>query len=269
MKDSAIGVFDSGVGGLTCVKELINTLPNENIIYLGDTARIPYGTRSAETIYEYALQDAAFLQEHNVKMIIVACGTVSSVMLKRPIFDKTRLFTGVVYPAAAQAVKSTKNKKIGVIGTSATIKSGSYEQAIKELDPDITVVTKACPMFVPLVENGYTDPNDTVALTVAKDYLKIMQDEGVDTMIMGCTHYPLLEEVFKNILGDEVELVSSGAEAAKYAKRILWQEGLLSDRKEPGTADLYCTDSVELFTENVENFLGHNINARISQCVLK
>lgn len=269
MKDYAIGVFDSGVGGLTCVKELKRILPNENIIYLGDTARIPYGTKSGDTVFNYAVQDAAFLEEHKVKMFIVACGTVSSVMMKRPVFDVNKLYTGVVYPAVAEAVKITKNKRIGVIGTSATIKSKAYEQAINDIAPDVKVVTKACPMFVPLVENGYTSPDDPISTAISKDYLKVMIDEKVDTLIMGCTHYPHLSGVFARVLGDKVSLVSSGAEAAKFAKRVLENENLLSERKEEGVLELYCTDSVELFTENVETFLGHNINAAISQCVLK
>lgn len=269
MNDSAIGVFDSGVGGLTCVKELIKILPNENIVYLGDTARVPYGTKSAETVFGYAKQDAAFLESRGVKMIIVACGTVSSVMLTRPVFSSDTLNTGVVYPAVAAAIKATKNKRIGVIGTAATIKSKSYEQAIKDIDPKIEVVTKACPLLVPLAENGYTSPDNQVARLVAEDYLSVMKAEGVDVLIEGCTHFPLFEDVFRSILGEGVSLISSSAEAARFAKRVLTQGELLSDRTERGSAELYCTDSVELFTENVGNFLGNDINADISQCILQ
>lgn len=269
MRDRAIGVFDSGVGGLTSVAALKRILPNENIIYLGDTARIPYGTKSEETVYSYAVEDARFLQEHNVKMVIVACGTVSSVMMKRPVFQDGMLYTGVVYPAVAEAIKRTKNKKIGVIGTSATIKSKAYEQAIKDINSNICVVTKACPMFVPLVENGYTDDDNPIATAIAEEYLGIMKDERIDTLIMGCTHYPHLIGIFKRILGKSVSLISPGEEAARFAKRVLENEDLLSNRKEQGTIELYCTDSVELFSENVETFLGENNNLSISRCVLK
>lgn len=269
MRDSAIGVFDSGVGGLTSVAELKRILPNENIIYLGDTARIPYGTKSEETVYSYAVEDARFLQEHNVKMVIVACGTVSSVMMKRPVFEDGMLYTGVVYPAVAEAVKRTKNKKIGVIGTSATIKSKAYEQAIKDIDPNISVTTKACPMFVPLVENGYTDDDNPITTAIAEDYLSVMTDAGVDTLVMGCTHYPHLKGTFRKILGGGVSLISPGDEASRFAKRVLESKDLLSNRKEQGKIELYCTDSAELFSENVETFLGENNNLSISRCVLK
>lgn len=269
MRDRAIGVFDSGVGGLTSVAALKRILPNENIIYLGDTARIPYGTKSEETVYSYAVEDARFLQEHNVKMVIVACGTVSSVMMKRPVFQDGMLYTGVVYPAVAEAIKRTKNKKIGVIGTSATIKSKAYEQAIKDINSNICVVTKACPMFVPLVENGYTDDDNPIATAIAEEYLGIMKDERIDTLIMGCTHYPHLKEFFRKILGDGVSLISPGDEASKFAKRILKNKDLLSKRQERGKIELYCTDSVELFSENVETFLGESNNLSISQCILK
>lgn len=269
MRDRAIGVFDSGVGGLTSVAELKRILPNENIIYLGDTARIPYGTRSEETVYSYAVEDARFLQEHNVKMVIVACGTVSSVMMKRPVFEDGMLYTGVVYPAVDEAVRCTRNKKIGVIGTSATIKSKAYERAIKDIDSDISVVTKACPMFVPLVENGYTDEDNPITTAIAEDYLSVMKDEQIDTLIMGCTHYPHLKKFFRKILGDGVSLISPGDEASKFAKRILENKDLLSKRQEPGKIELYCTDSVELFSENVETFLGESNNLSILRCVLK
>ena len=202
-------------------------------------------------------------------MVIVACGTVSSVMMKRPVFQDGMLYTGVVYPAVAEAIKRTKNKKIGVIGTSATIKSKAYEQAIKDINSNICVVTKACPMFVPLVENGYTDDDNPIATAIAEEYLGIMKDERIDTLIMGCTHYPHLIGIFKRILGKSVSLISPGEEAARFAKRVLENEDLLSNRKEQGTIELYCTDSVELFSENVETFLGENNNLSISRCVLK
>lgn len=269
MNNNAIGVFDSGVGGLTCVSELQKILPNEDIIYLGDTARIPYGTKSRETVFEYARQDVAFFREHNVKMIIVACGTVSAVMMTNPIFNEGELSSGVLYPAVWAACNATKNKRIGVIATSASIKSGGYGKAIREIIPDAKLIGKACPMFVPLVENGYTDRNNQVAKIIAEDYLQVMIDEDVDTLIMGCTHYPLLKDIIADILGDKVTLISPGAEAAKYALSVLSEKDMLSGSRENGRLELYCTDSVELFTENVKAFLGSDINGTIYRTVLK
>ncbi|MBO5576498.1 MAG: glutamate racemase [Ruminococcus sp.] len=271
MNDSAIGVFDSGVGGLTCVDELKKLLPNENIVYLGDTARIPYGTKSRETIYSYAKQDIAFLEQHDVKMILVACGTVSSVMMSMPVFEDSgiELKSGVVVPAAHAACAATRNKRIGVIGTSATIKSGSYGKVIHEIMPDVKVVGMACPMFVPLVENGYTDKDCAGARFFAQEYLEVMKREQVDTLILGCTHYPHLSGLISDIMGDDVKLVSSGAELAKHALNTLSYHDALSSRIQEGSLELYCTDSEELFRENVEKLMDTNINAKISRCSLK
>lgn len=269
MNNSAIGVFDSGVGGLTCVSELQRILPHENIIYLGDTARIPYGTKSKETVFEYAKQDVAFLREHDVKMIIVACGTVSSVMMTYPIFEDGELSSGVLYPAVRAACAVTDNKKIGVIATSASIRSGGYGKAIHEIIPDAKLVGKACPMFVPLVENGYTDRDNEVSKIIAKDYLQVMIDENVDTLIMGCTHYPVLRTIIRDVLGDKVHLISPGEEAAKYALNTLTEKDMLTNNNAEGKLDLYCTDSVELFTENVKTILGSDVNGSIYKAVLK
>lgn len=268
MNNAAIGVFDSGCGGLTAVKAIRRLMPNEDIIYLGDTARIPYGTKSRDTIARYGTDDIEFLLTHNVKMIIVACGTVSAVMMSSPIYSGDLAFTGVLLPTAQAAVASTRNGKIGVIGTPTTIKSGSYVKAIKAIRPDVKVIGKACPMFVPLVENGYTKKGDRVATLIAEEYLEIMKKEGVDTLILGCTHYPLLHDIIADIMGDGVTLISSGEEAGKYAYTVLAQSGLLSDREEKGRIELYCTDSVELFSENVHVFLGEEDNISISQCSL-
>lgn len=270
MNNSAIGVFDSGVGGLTCVDELRKLMPNENIVYLGDTARIPYGTKSKDTIYSYAKQDIAFLERHDVKMILVACGTVSSVMMSMPVFEdsRTALKSGVVEPAALAACKATRNGRIGVIGTTATIKSGSYAKVINEIMPDVKVVGMACPMFVPLVENGYTAKDCAPARFFAREYLEIMKKEQVDTLILGCTHYPHLSGLISDIMGDSVKLVSSGAELAKHALQTLESNNALCDRQVQGTLELYCTDSEELFRENVEKLMSKNINSKISKCAL-
>ncbi|MBR6102388.1 MAG: glutamate racemase [Ruminococcus sp.] len=271
MNNAAIGVFDSGVGGLSCVKELTALMPHEDIIYLGDTARVPYGTKSVDTIARYAKEDIAFLEKFNVKMILIACGTVSSVLMSRPLFEDSTVseYSGVIYPTVAAACAATRNDRIGVIGTPATVRSGCYGRAIRELRSDIRVFSKACPMFVPLVENGYTDRDDPVAKLIAEEYLEGMKREGVDTLILGCTHYPHLEGVISSVMGSDVRLISSGAEIAKYAERTLVSSGNAAERTEKGTLELYCTDSEELFSENVETFLGHKDMIKISRCSVK
>ena len=231
LKNRPIGVFDSGLGGLTAVSELKKVLPNEDIIYLGDTARIPYGTKSRETVLRYAVQDYEFLKKFDVKFLIVACGTASSVMLGESVFDP-RLCTGVIAPAADAAVKSTKSGKIGVIATGASIKIGGYERLILEKMPEAKVYSKACPMFVPLVENGYTSPDCGATMSFAREYLEPLRDEGIDTLILGCTHYPLLSE------------------------RELEKSGLLTDRSDSGGIKMFCTDSPELFRENAAHFIA-------------
>lgn len=268
MNNAAIGVFDSGVGGLTTVKALRELMPEEKIIYLGDTARLPYGTRSKETIARYAQEDIAFLLKHHVKMIIVACGTVSAVMLTNPIYNGELPFTGVLLPAAQAAISATRNGKIGVIGTPATISSGSYGKVIRSIRSDVKVVGKACPLFVPLVENGYIELHNPVTTLVAEEYLQVMKNEGVDTLILGCTHYPLLHDIIADIMGPSVTLISSGAEAGRYAVTVLSENGLLADSGSDGDIELYCTDSVKLFSENVSTFLGESFCGSISQCSL-
>lgn len=268
MNNYSIGVFDSGCGGLTAVKAIRELMPDENIIYLGDTARIPYGTKSNQTIVKYAQDDIEFLTKHNVKMIIVACGTVSAVMMSSPIYNGDLPFTGVLLPTVKAAAAATKNGRIGVIGTPTTIKSESYTKILHEINPSLSVTAQGCPLFVPLVENGYTDKGNKIATLVAEEYLSVMKRDGVDTLILGCTHYPLLTDIIRDIMGDDVTLISSGEQAGIYAKTLLEEKGLRNNSGKEGRLELYCTDSVELFSENVESFLGHNTNAIISQCVL-
>lgn len=264
---SPIGVFDSGVGGLTCVKELTRLLPHEDIIYLGDTARVPYGSKSEQTIAKYVSQDIKFLEQFGVKMIIVACGTASSVLPTRPFFDGVDIcaYTGVIAPTINSACRRTKNKRIGIIATDASVRSGRYQREIKKILPDAEVIAKACPLFVPLVENGYAKRGNKVTELVVEEYLSIMKQQQVDTLILGCTHYPLLAPMIQDYLGDGVNLISSGAEAAVFAKNILEEKKLLNTTEENGKLKLFCTDSVELFKENVNTFLEHNLNYEISQ----
>lgn len=266
-KNSAIGVFDSGIGGLTAVKELVKLLPSEDIIYLGDTARVPYGTKSQETIKKYASQDFEFLKKFGVKMIIAACGTVSSVLASDESFGG--FMTGVIRPASEAAIRATKNKKIGIIGTSATIRSKSYKNLIESLMPSCRVFEKACPMFVPLVENGYTSVDCEPSLAIAKEYLTPLKNEGIDTLILGCTHYPLISDIISRVMGSGVTLISSGGEAGKYAAELLDKNGLLSDRKQRGKITLYCTDSAELFCENAEHFLDGLEGFEIKSCTIE
>ena len=270
MNNDPIGVFDSGVGGLTTVKELVKLLPHENIVYLGDTARVPYGTKSSTTIATYAKQDINFLLGHDVKMLLVACGTISSAMMHEPIFENVTVsYSGVVLPTAEAACKATRNKRIGVLGTSATVKSQSFANAIKAIDPGIEVTSKACPMFVPLVENGYTGRDCKVTKLIAEEYLEIMKKNEVDTLILGCTHFPHLHDIIQDTMGSDVKLISSGAELARFAVDALTRDNALSDRQTEGQRKLYCTDSVELFTETAATFLGKDNNAQIAKCILK
>ena len=263
MNNNAIGVFDSGLGGLTCLKELNKLIPGENVIYFGDTARLPYGTRSRETVLEYAHQDIAFVKSKNVKIIIAACGTVSSVLGSGKTSDGDIPFTGVLLPAAQAACGLTRNGKVGVIGTEATIKSGSYGKAIRGIRPDVSVIGAACPLFVPLVENGFTARDNKVAQLVTEQYLAPIKKEGVDTLILGCTHYPIIKDVISDFMGDSVTLVSSGEEAAKYAYKMLMSKEMLSDREENGTNTYYTSDSIELFEENARAFLGSSLNGDV------
>ena len=239
MKNKAIGVFDSGLGGLTSVKELMKILPGEDIVYFGDTGRVPYGTRSEDTIKKYTKQDIAFLKSFDIKIILVACGTVSSVALPHIKNEKVKI-VGVVEPASRAAVKATKKKKIGVIGTTGTIKSNSYKNLIEKLAPDAEVYQNACPLFVPLVENGYFDHEAT--RIIVKEYLQPLMDAGVDTIILGCTHYPLLKKVIGETVGRDVVLIDSGKAAADFVKEILEKEDMINE-KTTGDYKFYSSDS--------------------------
>lgn len=269
-RNGAIGVFDSGVGGLTCVKELIRLMPHEDIVYLGDTARVPYGTRSRKTIAGYASQDIRFMEKHNVKLLMVACGTVSAVMQTEPLFDDSSIgcYGGVIVPAVEKACAVTKSGRIGVIATPATIKSGCYDKEILKLLPSARVVSRACPMFVPLAENGYTSPGCEPAEYFVREYLNDLRQMEVDVLIMGCTHYPLFEEIVGEFMGKDVRLISPGAAAAEEACGLLRSCGALNDNSRSGRIELYCTDSAELFMENVHRFLGVGIEAEVAQCRL-
>ena len=252
-----IGIFDSGVGGLTVVGKMQEILPNENLIYFGDTARVPYGTKSKETITKFSVENVEFLMEHNVKLVIVACNTASSLSLD---FLK-RCFRvpviGVIEPGAREAVSATRNNRIGVIGTHATASSGAYEKAIKKISPRYSVFTQACSLFVPLVEEGWAE-ND-VTKKVVQIYLKPLKEKRVDTLILGCTHYPILKEVLQKNMGSGVILVDSAREVAKEAREILDASGLLNAAKSMGEYKFFVSDEPNRFIKIGERFLKRRI----------
>lgn len=250
----AIGVFDSGVGGLTVVKELIRQLPGEDIIYFGDTARVPYGIKSKETVIRFSIENILFLLKQDVKLICVACNTVSSLALP-VIKNHFRVpLVGVIAPGVREAVYATHSNRIGVIGTSGTIKSRAYEMEIKHLAPCVKVTAVACPLFVPFAEEGWLGGN--VVLEVAKVYLKPLKDAGVDTVILGCTHYPLLKPVIKKVLGNEVRLIDSAKQVAVEVKKILSSESICNQGHK-GRHRFYVSDNPEWFRSLASRFLGH------------
>ncbi len=258
MDERAIGVFDSGLGGLTAVREIRRILPNENIIYFGDTARVPYGSRSTETLLRYARQDIHFLRSFDLKAVVVACGTVSTTALPRIRQENDIPVLGVVEPACHAAVKATKNKKVGLIATAASIRSGAYEKTLAAMDGELRVKGKACPLFVPLVENGRVHPGDIVIETVVKEYLQELKDWGADTLILGCTHYPLLMEVISEFMGEGVTLINSGAAAAAELKEELTAQDLTAPER-TGDAWFYASDRVQNFEELAELFLAEKL----------
>ena len=219
MDTRPIGVFDSGLGGLTAVRQLRRVLPGEDIVYFGDTGRVPYGSRGRETIIQYARQDIGFLLSKNVKFIVAACGTVSSTYPPAEAAHLPVPFTGVVGAAARCAAAATRTGRIGIIGTQATIRSGSYQALLRQLVPDAQLFAKACPLFVPLVENGYVDDGNPVTKLVIADYLTELRDTGIDTLILGCTHYPLLERLIGEFMGPEVALIPRQGHRQRAGRR--------------------------------------------------
>lgn len=253
----AIGVFDSGVGGLTVVRELIRQLPGESIIYFGDTARVPYGIKSKETVIRFSIENILFLLKQEVKLICIACNTVSSIALP-VIRGHFRVpMVGVISPGAREAVYATKNKRIGVIGTKATIASGAYEREIKALDERIKITSCACPLFVPFVEEGWL--NQRAVFEIAGTYLEPMKKAKVDTLILGCTHYPLLKFVIKKVMGPGVTLIDSAKQVAAEVKQILSADGLLEANPKPALS-FYVSDGPAWFSGLARRFLGHPVN---------
>jgi glutamate racemase len=259
-KESAIGVFDSGIGGLTVLHKIMETLPNENTVYLGDTARAPYGTKSVETIRRYSFENTEFLLEKDVKLVIVACNTSTAIALMRLRDGLSIPVVGVIDPGVRGATKSTRNKKIGVIGTEATIESGAYTHALKESDPGIEVYSRACPLLVPLVEEGWTD-NEVAQMTV-KAYLASLKQSGIDTLILGCTHYPLLKKAIRNFMGKGVRLVDSAEETAREVESVLKKGGLIK-KSGKGVHSFFVTDAPDRFIKVGRHFLGEKVESAV------
>ena len=259
MDQRPIGVFDSGLGGLTAVHSLWRILPEEDLIYFGDTARVPYGGRSRETILKYARQDVRFLRSFDLKAILIACGTVTTTSLDILQAENDLPMVGVVEPTCRRAALVTKNRRVGLIATAASVRSGAYEAALRRLDPEIRVFSRACPLLVPLVENGRVRPGDVVIEAVAREYLTPLKEAGVDTLILGCTHYPLLTDVIGGIMGPGVELVSAGEESAFELKRMLKARDLRADEARRGETVFYVSDRVEDFEQTASLFLQEDL----------
>lgn len=255
----AIGIFDSGLGGLTVTKEIIKLLPNENIVYFGDTGRVPYGTRSMEIIRRYAREDEALLMKHDVKLIVAACGTVSSVAADTG-GELPVPFIEVVSHSVDAAVRATKNRKIGVLATAVTIHSGAHRRQILKALPDAVVVESSGTLLVPLVEEGWTDASDPVVRETLRRYLKPMTDAGVDTLILGCTHFPVLAGVIGDILGDGVTLINMGVAAANAVKHKLESANMLNTDGKEGQHRFYVSDKPQSFKKTAAILLGEEID---------
>ena len=268
MDNRPIGVFDSGLGGLTCVKKLMEVLPREDIIYLGDTGRVPYGGRSRQTIIKYARQDIGFLRRFDIKAVVAACGTVSTNGLEEIAGDYDIPVLGVADAAAAAAAKATKNGKIGLIGTTASIRSSVYDEKLRARLPEARVFKKACPLFVPLVEDGRFELGDPVLTMVAEEYLAELRAAGVDTLILGCTHYPLIRSTIAHICGPDVTLVAPGAETALLLRERLRKADALGGH-ERGTYRYFVTDSAENFGETASLFLNSHVEGAVKHISLE
>jgi glutamate racemase len=258
--DHPIGIFDSGIGGLTVFKSMRKEVPGEDIVYFGDTARVPYGTKSKETITKFSINNVQFLEGFQVKMVVVACNTASSLSLEALQEKFTIPIVGVIDPGASEALRLSKNGRIGVIGTKSTIGSNAYEICLKRLDPSVKVYSAACPLFVPFVEEGWLEGD--VVSRVARAYLDSFKSFKIDTLILGCTHYPLLERVIQKTVGERVSLVNSAEETAKEAKRLLSKLNMTqaASHKSPKLR-FYVSDEPEQFRSLGERFLGTSIQS--------
>lgn len=258
--EAAIGIFDSGIGGLTVAQEIAKVLPAEDLIYLGDTARYPYGTKSAETVCRYSLENAAFLIEKGIKLLVVACNSAAATALDAIAAATPVPVIGVVGPGAEAAVASTRNRKVGVIGTEATIASGAYTRELRRLAPDLEIYTRACPLFVPLAEEGWTD--NEVAAASAALYLTSLRRSGIDTLVLGCTHYPLLAGVIAAAMGSEVSLVDSARTTAQAVATQLADAGL-ARAGNGGSISFFVTDVPDRFIKVGARFMGAKVESAV------
>ena len=260
---SPIGIFDSGLGGLTVVREVMRQLPSERIIYFGDTARVPYGPKSPDTVRRYSREITAFLTSQDVKAIVVACNTATAHALPTLREHLTIPVIGVVEPGARAAVAASRRHELGVIGTAGTIGSGAYERAIRSIAPEAHIITRACPLFVPLVEEGWLDRDAT--RLIAREYLAPLQHAGVDTVVLGCTHYPLLKPMLAEVLGPDVVLIDSAHETAAETATVLAQRGLLADVRGAGNGRpvhrFIASDAPDYFLRLGQRFLGSAIES--------
>lgn len=257
MNNGAIGIFDSGFGGLTVLSEIAKLLPKEDIIYFGDVARSPYGSKSKETIIKYALEISKFLFEQGVKLINIACNTASACSLDVLQERYSIPIIGVIQPGAEEAVKITKNCKIGVIGTEGTINNNVYNRVIKSLNKKIQVISQPCPLFVSLVEEGWVDTE--VTHLIAKEYLSSLKENQIDVLILGCTHYPLLKDVIQRVMGENVSLIDSAVTVANKIKSILEEQNILSSKDSNGVIKFYVSDEPTKFVRIGERFLEREI----------
>jgi glutamate racemase len=259
---SAIGIFDSGIGGLTVVREVLRQLPHERIIYFGDTARVPYGPKSPDTVRRYSREITEYLRSQDVKAIVVACNTATAHALPMLQQESSVPVIGVVEPGARAAVAASRRRELGVIGTAGTIGSGAYERAIRAIAPDAHIVARACPLFAPLVEEGWLDTEAT--RLIAREYLTPLQDARIDTLVLGCTHYPLLKPLLADILGPDVVLIDSAHETAAEIARVLEQRGLRSNGAGTATSQrmghrFIASDAPDHFLRLGQRFLGSAI----------
>lgn len=264
MNNNCIGVFDSGLGGLTVVKSLIETMPDENIIYFGDIAHVPYGTRSKEQITEYVMQDVKFLQKFDIKTIVIACNTADSIARKRVEEICTVPVFGVVEPAARYAAETTKNNRIGIIATNATVNSGAYKTAIEKYNPDAQVFAVACPLLVPLVEEGRFRRGDEVTERVVAEYLEPLKKAEIDTLVLGCTHYPLLMDIISDAVPG-VNIINSGETAAQLVKSELEKSGIENTGNEKPVRRYFVNDSKDEFEKHASLFMGRSLETDVEQ----
>ena len=261
MDKRPVGVFDSGLGGLSTVRAMKKILPNEDIVYFGDTGRVPYGSRSNETIETYAAQDIKFLRTFSCKMIVAACGTVSTAASS--IIEKiSEPATGITKPSAKAAALATKNNIIGVMGTSATINSNAFNEEIHKTNPNAKTISVACPLLVSLVESNWIDINDEVTNAAVKRYIAPILEEGADTIILGCTHFPILAPIIQKIAGEDVTLIDTGYEEALYVKEVLEKNNLQNDSEHIGTQKFFVSDKTQNFCDVANVLLGEDIEKK-------